>query len=201
MLKVSPTHLPFIILKMRSSVWTVWRTSTPEPSRGDGIIWTYIKDVTRYIPLFAKPGTFILQLDNLIQPGLDGIYSSEHLFPLGELSIKITLQATVHATFYASSPRVHPAAKKADLIIPLSTFANNTGNDASVPPGFSVYILWEYHSSRGFKKILAQHNSTAKFRGCVCRALRLWKRQRGILGEHSLVQYPSFRLSLSRAHV
>ncbi|KAG6818112.1 hypothetical protein H0H87_000017 [Tephrocybe sp. NHM501043] len=55
----------------------VWRTSTPEPTRGDGIIWTYIKDVTRYTPLFAKPGTFILQLDNLIQTGLDGIYSSK----------------------------------------------------------------------------------------------------------------------------
>jgi len=56
---------------------TVWRTSTPEPTRGDGIIWTYIKDVTRYTPLFNKQGTFILQLDNLIQPGLDGIYSSK----------------------------------------------------------------------------------------------------------------------------
>ena len=31
----------------------VWRTSTPEPTRGDGIIWTYLKDVTRYTPLFA----------------------------------------------------------------------------------------------------------------------------------------------------
>lgn len=57
----------------------VWRTSTPEPTRGDGIIWTYIKDVTRYTPLFAKPGTFILQLDNLIETGLDGIYSSMFL--------------------------------------------------------------------------------------------------------------------------
>lgn len=47
--------------------------------RGDGIIWTYIKDVSQYIPLFAKPGRFIFQLDNLIQPGLDGIYSSEYL--------------------------------------------------------------------------------------------------------------------------
>ncbi|EEB96199.1 hypothetical protein MPER_04705 [Moniliophthora perniciosa FA553] len=52
----------------------IWRTSTPEPTRGDGIIWTYIKDVTRYTPLFANPGTFILQLDNLIQEGLDGRY-------------------------------------------------------------------------------------------------------------------------------
>lgn len=25
----------------------IWRTSTPEPTRGDGIVWTYVKDVTR----------------------------------------------------------------------------------------------------------------------------------------------------------
>jgi hypothetical protein len=57
--------------------FTVWRTSTPEPTRGDGIVWTYIKDVTRYKPLFKKTGLFILQLDNLIETGLDGIYSSK----------------------------------------------------------------------------------------------------------------------------
>ena len=55
----------------------VWRTSTPEPTIGDGIIWTYIKDVTRYMPLFKETGSFILQLDNLIEQGLDGIYSSK----------------------------------------------------------------------------------------------------------------------------
>ena len=57
----------------------VWRTSTPEPTRGDGIIWTYLKDVTRFIPLFAKPGTFILQLDNLLETGLDGQYASRSI--------------------------------------------------------------------------------------------------------------------------
>lgn len=56
----------------------VWRTSTPEPTRGDGIIWTYLKDVTRYTPLFAEAGTFILQLDNLLETGLDGQYASEY---------------------------------------------------------------------------------------------------------------------------
>ncbi|KAF8894618.1 peptide N-acetyl-beta-D-glucosaminyl asparaginase amidase A-domain-containing protein [Infundibulicybe gibba] len=78
----------------------IWRTSTPEPTRGDGIIWTYVKDVTQYTPLFTRPGTFIFQLDNLIQPGLDGIYSN--------------------------------------MIIPLSTLSNTTGNDASVPPAFTI---------------------------------------------------------------
>ncbi|KAF7342117.1 Peptide-N4-(N-acetyl-beta-glucosaminyl)asparagine amidase A [Mycena venus] len=99
----------------------IWRSSTPEPTTA-GIIWTYIKDVTRYTPLFAKPGTFILQLDNLIQDNLNGVYST-----------------TLHATFYASSSK-HPPAEKANTIIPLSTLANNTGNDASVPPPFSINV-------------------------------------------------------------
>ncbi|KIJ33210.1 hypothetical protein M422DRAFT_131872, partial [Sphaerobolus stellatus SS14] len=48
----------------------IWRTSTPEPT-STGIIWTYIKDVTRYIPLFAKPGTLILDLNNIVDPTLN----------------------------------------------------------------------------------------------------------------------------------
>ena len=47
------------------------------------------------------------------------------------------ITATLHATFFESSSE-HPPAPKADVIIPVSTLANNTGNDASVPPTFSV---------------------------------------------------------------
>ena len=54
----------------------VWRTLTPMPIQGD-IVLTYIKDVTRFIPLFSEPGTFVLQLDNVVQPGLDGEFASE----------------------------------------------------------------------------------------------------------------------------
>jgi len=59
------------------SIKTVWRTSTPEPIKGDGIIWTYLKDVTRYIPLFTNKGTLILQLDNLLTSSLDGQYAGK----------------------------------------------------------------------------------------------------------------------------
>ena len=52
---------------------------------------------------------------------------------------KTTIPATLHATYYASGPTA-PPAKRADLLLPLSTFANDTGNDASVPPSFSVSI-------------------------------------------------------------
>ncbi|PFH54353.1 hypothetical protein AMATHDRAFT_53284, partial [Amanita thiersii Skay4041] len=123
----------------------IWRTSTPEPTRGDGIIWTYVKDVTRYVPLFAKPGTFILQLDNLIQTGLDGIYST-----------------VLHATFYASS-HTNPPAGQADLILPLSTLRNDTGNDASVPPEFSINVTLPQNTVELYAELYASGNGNEEF--------------------------------------
>ncbi|KAF8163305.1 peptide N-acetyl-beta-D-glucosaminyl asparaginase amidase A-domain-containing protein [Crassisporium funariophilum] len=123
----------------------IWRTSTPEPTRGDGIIWTYIKDATRYTPLFEKPGTFILQLDNLIQTGLDGIYST-----------------VLHATFFASSP-AHPPAPKSDLIIPLSNLRNDTGNDVSVPPTFSLNVTVPRNTVQVFAELYASGNGNEEF--------------------------------------
>ena len=45
----------------------VWRTSTSEPTP-DGIIWTALKDVSKYTPLFSKPGTLIVDLNNVVDP-------------------------------------------------------------------------------------------------------------------------------------
>jgi Peptide N-acetyl-beta-D-glucosaminyl asparaginase amidase A len=64
------SNIPYLLA---SVFLPVWRTSTPEPTQ-TGIIWTYIKDVTRYIPLFAKPGTLILDLNNLLTQSLTGQY-------------------------------------------------------------------------------------------------------------------------------
>ncbi|KAJ7155962.1 peptide N-acetyl-beta-D-glucosaminyl asparaginase amidase A-domain-containing protein [Mycena crocata] len=122
----------------------IWRTSTPEPTAA-GIIWTYIKDVTRYTPLFAKPGTFILQLDNLIQTGLNGVYST-----------------TLHATFHASSKK-HPPAKQANTIIPLSTLSNTTGNDASVPPGFSINVTLPQNAVEVYAELYPSGNGNEEF--------------------------------------
>ncbi|KAF8921285.1 peptide N-acetyl-beta-D-glucosaminyl asparaginase amidase A-domain-containing protein [Mucidula mucida] len=123
----------------------IWRTSTPEPTRGDGIIWTYIKDVTKYMPLFETTGTFILQLDNLIQTGLDGVYST-----------------ILQATYYASTEEF-PPAPKADLIVPLSTLANDTGNDASVPPAFSLNVTLPVNTVKIFAELFASGNSQEEF--------------------------------------
>ncbi|KAJ7774606.1 peptide N-acetyl-beta-D-glucosaminyl asparaginase amidase A-domain-containing protein [Mycena maculata] len=122
----------------------IWRTSTPEPTL-DGIIWTYVKDVTRYTPLFAKPGTFILELDNLIETGLNGVYST-----------------VLHATFFASSP-ANPPAKQANTIIPLSTLSNTSGNDASVPPGFSINVTLPQNTVEGAWAIYPSGNGDEEF--------------------------------------
>ncbi|KAJ4487951.1 peptide N-acetyl-beta-D-glucosaminyl asparaginase amidase A-domain-containing protein [Lentinula aciculospora] len=118
----------------------IWRTSTFEPTIGDGVIWTYIKDVTQYIPLFSGSGEFLLELDNLIETGLDGIYST-----------------TVIATYYESSAE-HPPAKKADMIIPISTLSNTTGDDASVPPTFSLNITVPNNAIAIYAEIFASGN-------------------------------------------
>ncbi|KAJ7109380.1 peptide N-acetyl-beta-D-glucosaminyl asparaginase amidase A-domain-containing protein [Mycena epipterygia] len=122
----------------------IWRSSTPEPTTA-GIIWTYIKDVTRYTPLFAKPGSFILQLDNLIETGLDGVYST-----------------TLHATFYASSKK-HPEAPRANTIIPLSTLSNTTGNDASVPPSFSINVTLPVNAVEVYAELYPSGNGDEEF--------------------------------------
>ncbi|KAJ8700144.1 hypothetical protein PTI98_003199 [Pleurotus ostreatus] len=118
----------------------IWRTSTPEPVRGDGIIWTYIKDITHYAPLFRKPGTFILQLDNLIQDNLDGVYAT-----------------ILHATFHAPTTKKQ-RRKQADVILPLSTMRNDTGNDASVPPGFSTNVTFPTNTIKVFAELYASGN-------------------------------------------
>ncbi|KAH9037494.1 peptide N-acetyl-beta-D-glucosaminyl asparaginase amidase A-domain-containing protein [Lactarius pseudohatsudake] len=120
----------------------IWRSSTPIPgdSGDDGIVWTYVKDVTRFIPLFSKPGTFILQLDNVVQSGLDGEFA-------------VTLEATIF-----SNSSQFPPAQRADLIIPLTTLANNTGNQASVPPGFSVEVTLPRNAVTAFAELQASAN-------------------------------------------
>ncbi|TFK29941.1 hypothetical protein FA15DRAFT_630689 [Coprinopsis marcescibilis] len=123
----------------------IWRMTTSQPLRGDGVVWSYVKDVSRYTPLFAKPGKFILQLDNVIQTGLDGIFST-----------------TVDATFYASSP-LYPPAKQADLIIPLSTLKENEGNHASVPPGFSINVTLPRNSVQVYAELHASGNAAEEF--------------------------------------
>ncbi|KAG1753494.1 peptide N-acetyl-beta-D-glucosaminyl asparaginase amidase A-domain-containing protein [Suillus lakei] len=122
----------------------IWRTSTPEPTK-DGIIWTYTKDVTRYIPLFDKPGTFILELDNVVTSIDTGQYAT-----------------TLYATFYASSGE-YPTAGQSNMIVPISTMRNNTGNEASVPPAFSLNVTLPQNTVEIYAELYASGNGDEEF--------------------------------------
>ncbi|KAH8982530.1 peptide N-acetyl-beta-D-glucosaminyl asparaginase amidase A-domain-containing protein [Lactarius akahatsu] len=123
------------------------KVSIPTDSGSEGIVWTYVKDVTRFMPLFSEPGTFILQLDNVIDSGagLDGGYA-------------VTLEATI---FSGSS--LFPPAPRADLIIPLTTLANNAGNEASVPPGFSIQVTLPRNAVTAFVELQASSSNDDTF--------------------------------------
>ncbi|GJJ05821.1 hypothetical protein Clacol_000008 [Clathrus columnatus] len=124
----------------------VWRTSTPEPTPS-GILWTYIKDVTRYIPLFSTPGTLILDLNNLIEPNqnLTGNYN-----------------VNLSATFYESSV-AHPPAPKANIIFPISNLSPNMANYVSVPPAFSLNITFPTNMVEAYVELYASGNGNEEF--------------------------------------
>ncbi|KIJ69396.1 hypothetical protein HYDPIDRAFT_79703 [Hydnomerulius pinastri MD-312] len=122
----------------------IWRTSTPEPTY-DGIIWTYTKDVTRYTPLFAKPGEFILELDNVLETGLNGQYAT-----------------TLYATFYTASEK-YPTAGQSNLIVPISTMSNTSADEASVPPTFSTNITLPQNTVEIYAELYASGNGDEEF--------------------------------------
>lgn len=127
---ISRVRSPVSIFESSRLHWPimlVWRTSTAEPTK-TGIIWTALKDVSRYMPLFAESGILILDLNNIIDSSL-GLN--------GEFDV------TLSATFYESS-LLHPAAKKSDLIIPLSNMSPDQANYFSVPPSYSVRLLRQH---------------------------------------------------------
>ncbi|KAH9167303.1 peptide N-acetyl-beta-D-glucosaminyl asparaginase amidase A-domain-containing protein [Lactarius sanguifluus] len=201
----------------------IWRSSTPIPDNlgSDGIVWTYVKDVTRFIPLFSKPGTFILQLDNDIQPearyngeyaALTTIWCSHVAFRRGgaclvllvidDLGVRIKdfaldpfqdlivflehhpaaspsssapnsgagvcvhlrrLSAvTLEVTIFSGSSRF-PPAQRADLIVPLTTLANDTGDEASVPPGFSVEVTLPQNAVTAFAELQVSASDSDTF--------------------------------------
>ncbi|KAL4067629.1 peptide N-acetyl-beta-D-glucosaminyl asparaginase amidase A-domain-containing protein [Scleroderma citrinum] len=122
----------------------IWCTSTPEPTK-HGIIWTYIKDVTRYIPLFSKPGTLLLELDNIVNSKLTGQYAT-----------------TLHATFYVASGE-HPTAGQSNLIVPISTLSDKLANDASVPPAFSLNVTLPQNTVEIYAELYASGNAQEEF--------------------------------------
>ncbi|CUA70145.1 hypothetical protein RSOLAG22IIIB_00493 [Rhizoctonia solani] len=124
----------------------IWRTSTAEPTT-TGIIWTQLKDVTKYIPLFSQPGRMIVDLNNIVDKSL-GLN--------GEYDVRFS------ATFYAPT-LVTPSAPKSDLIIPLSNLSPDQANYAAVPPTLNTTIKFPRNAAKAFVEVFASGNSAEEF--------------------------------------
>jgi hypothetical protein len=90
----------------------IFRTSTAEPTQ-NGIIWTYIKDMSNYLALFNEPQKIIFDLGNLVDDTYTGSWYT-----------------TLTATFFKEKDSIDPA----DAIIPVSTQQSASNN----PSGFVV---------------------------------------------------------------
>ncbi|KAF2398952.1 hypothetical protein EJ06DRAFT_557491 [Trichodelitschia bisporula] len=91
----------------------IWRTSTAEPT-ANGIIWTYIKDVSNYLALWRHPQKLIFDLGNLIDSTYTGPFNT-----------------TLTATFFTTPEQPAPA----NVIIPVSArrSSQNQSSAFSVP--------------------------------------------------------------------
>jgi len=98
----------------------VFRTSTAEPTL-DGIVWTYVKEMSQYLSLWKQPQKVIFDLGNLISDIYTGSYN-----------------ATLTASFtYENNVKV------ADLILPISAnqAANNQSSAFQVPSSNATAAL------------------------------------------------------------
>lgn len=87
----------------------IWRTSTAEPTL-NGIVWTYMKDVSHYLILWSQPQKIIFDLGNTIDQTYTGYFNT-----------------TLTATFFSTSD----GPKQADVIIPLSARRSVNGSASS----------------------------------------------------------------------
>ncbi|GAA6005589.1 hypothetical protein JCM10207_005261 [Rhodosporidiobolus poonsookiae] len=122
----------------------IWRTSTAEPTR-NGIIWTYEKDVSRFAPLFAKPGQLVFELDNVITERYTGIFST-----------------ILSATFYEPTPDF-PAPSRADLILPVTTSASNSSQMLSYPGDASANVTVPVNTAEAWLEVLATGAAEEEF--------------------------------------
>ncbi|GAB1520015.1 hypothetical protein RhiTH_003088 [Rhizoctonia solani] len=129
----------------------IWRTSTAEPTTA-GIIWTQLKDVTKYIPLFSRPGRMIVDLNNIVDEslGLNGEYDGEYRI------------VRFSATFFAPTLAT-PSAPKSDLVIPLSNLSPDQANYAAVPPTLNNTVKFPRNAAKAFVEVFASGNSAEEF--------------------------------------
>lgn len=112
---------------------TIFRTSTPEPSR-EGIAWQVQKDVSAYAPLFAAPQPVELAIGNVVDGVHDGVFDVALSF-----------------AFHPVDAR-HPAIDAADAVLALQDLREDgadTVGRASVPRDTERLVAEVYATGSG----------------------------------------------------
>ncbi|ORY85397.1 peptide N-acetyl-beta-D-glucosaminyl asparaginase amidase A-domain-containing protein [Leucosporidium creatinivorum] len=122
----------------------VWRTSTAEPTL-DGIVWTADKDVTRFRPVFARPGKLTFDENNLITDHYTGRFNT-------------TLRITVYEPTDDS-----PSPATADVILPLSTGSEDKSQMMRFPGETRKKLKLPKNTAEAYIEILATGNGDEEF--------------------------------------
>ncbi|KAF2266670.1 hypothetical protein CC78DRAFT_458814 [Lojkania enalia] len=115
----------------------IFRTSTAEPTQ-NGIIWTYIKDMSHLLSMFKEPQKIIFDLGNLVDDTYTGSWNT-----------------TLTATFFTAEDTMAPA----DAIFPVSS-------RQSASDGPSGFMIPEQKAANAI--ILPQHIKKAVFSISAC---------------------------------
>ncbi|CAG8981201.1 hypothetical protein HYALB_00013646 [Hymenoscyphus albidus] len=100
----------------------VFRTSTEEPKR-DGIVWTYVKDMSEYMYFWKSPQTLIFDLPNQTNVNLTGVFNT-------------TLTAT-----FLKLPNLSSQTPPATLILPISNGNTTSPSVFRVPENTALTTL------------------------------------------------------------
>ncbi|KAF2432125.1 hypothetical protein EJ08DRAFT_609892 [Tothia fuscella] len=122
----------------------VWRPSTAEPT-ASGIVFTYEKDMTAYLPLWKKPQTVIFDLGNIV----NNVYTAP-------------INTTMYAKFWTekSTPLI------ADMILPISKKLGASGKASAfntAEGNTSVIQTIPVNTQRAVVSISACGQSTEEF--------------------------------------
>ncbi|PLW52336.1 hypothetical protein PCASD_00113 [Puccinia coronata f. sp. avenae] len=111
----------------------VWRTSTAEPTP-QGIIWTVTRDMSKYTPLLSRPGSFSLDIGNIVDQSL---------------GLTGNFEVTLSAKFYPPTADF-PAGKTADRIINMGhSSGNNMTNFLTFPQNLATAYVELFASGSG----------------------------------------------------
>ncbi|KAG9223229.1 hypothetical protein PLEOSDRAFT_1101341 [Pleurotus ostreatus PC15] len=126
----------------------IWRTSSAEPTK-TGTIWTTIKDMTKYTPLFAKPGDLMMDFSNIVDTSL---------------LLDAAFDVTITATFYAPT-KAFPTPDTPDLIISLSNLSPTLPNFFTVDNDAGATTVTDIPDTteEAYVEIICSGNSAEEF--------------------------------------